>query len=120
VTIASSEGASLPDCLRANQLHGKGGLRVAPFHADTAGMSRTGPRLNVERRQALNLLASRRSGINEELLVGGHRFSRRMLAGLVSTGLATAERQRLKANDKTIEVVRFRITRAGSRAIEGR
>jgi len=114
------KGASLPDCLRANQLHAKGGLRVALFIPILAGMSRTGPRLNVERRQALKLLASRRSGINEELLVGGHRFSRRMLAGLVSTGLATAERERLKANDKTIEVVRLRITRAGSRAIEGR
>ena len=83
-------------------------------------MSRTGPRLNVERRHALKLLANSRSGVKVELLVVGHHCSRRMLAGLVSTGLATAERESMKAGDKTVEIVRFRITRAGSRAIEGR
>jgi len=83
-------------------------------------MSRTGPRLNVERRQALKLLANSRSGVKEELLVVGHHCSRRMLAGLVSTGLATAERESMKAGDKKIDIVRFKITRAGARAIEGR
>ena len=83
-------------------------------------MSRTGPRLKVERRQALKLLASSRSGLNDELLVVGQRCSRRMLAGLVSTGLVTAQHETMKAGDKAVEIVRFRITRAGSRAIKGR
>jgi hypothetical protein len=83
-------------------------------------MSSTGPRVNVERRHALRLIAGSRSGINEELLVHAHGLNRRMLAGLVSTGLATAERTTIKAGDRTVEVVRVRITRAGSRAIEGR
>jgi hypothetical protein len=66
------------------------------------------------------VLAGSRRGVKEELLVVGHQFSRRMLAGLVSTGLATAARESMKAGDKTIEIVRFRIKRAGTRAIEGR
>ena len=82
--------------------------------------ARTGPRLNVERRQALKVLAGSRRGVKEELLVVGHHFSRRMLAGLVSTGLVTAQHETMKAGDKAVEIVRFRITRAGSRAIKGR
>ncbi len=39
--------------------------------------------LNAEQRRALELLASSRHGANEELLVLGHGFSCRMLAGLV-------------------------------------
>jgi hypothetical protein len=41
-----------------------------------------------------------------------------MIAGLVRTGLATAERETIKARGKTIEVVRVRITEAGRKAIE--
>ena len=78
-----------------------------------------GPRLNVERRQVLQLLASSADGVNEELLVLDHRFTRRMLAGLVHTGLATADREIVKAGGKPIEVVRVRITAAGRRAIDG-
>ncbi len=37
-------------------------------------------RLNGEARRALELLASSRHGLNEELLVHGHGFHRRMLA----------------------------------------
>jgi len=66
------------------------------------------------------VLAGSRRGIKEELLVVGHHFSRRMLAGLVSTGLATAARESMKVGENTIDIVRFKITRAGSRAIEGR
>jgi len=77
-----------------------------------------GPRLNVERRQVLQLLASSADGVNEELLVLDHGFTRRMLTGLVRTGLATEERVITKAGSKPIEVVRVRITEAGRRAIE--
>jgi hypothetical protein len=76
-----------------------------------------GPRLNVERRQVLQLLASSPDGVNEELLVLDHGFTRRMLTGLVRTGLA--EREVVKAGAKPIEVVRVRITAVGWRAIDG-
>ena len=49
----------------------------------------------------------------------GHGISRRMLAGLVRTGLVAEEREVIKAGGKTIEVVRVRITEAGRKAIEG-
>jgi hypothetical protein len=42
-----------------------------------------------------------------------------MLANLVRAGLATAQRQRVRAGGKTMEVVRMRITEAGRRATEG-
>ena len=45
-------------------------------------------------------------------------YTRRMLTGLVRTGLATEERVITKAGSKPIEVVRIRITNAGWRAIE--
>jgi hypothetical protein len=79
----------------------------------------TGPRLTSERRRALALLASRPEGINEELLVHGHGFQRQMLVGLARFGLATAEREVVKAGGKPVEVVRVRITEAGWRAIDG-
>jgi len=79
----------------------------------------TSPRLTPERRRALELLASSRHGANEELLVLGHCFSRRMLAGLVRRGLAAAEREIVKAGGKPIEVSRIRIAKAGRQATEG-
>jgi hypothetical protein len=53
----------------------------------------TSSRLMPERRRALELLAKSRNGVNEELLVHGHDFKRRMLAELVRGGLAAAERE---------------------------
>jgi hypothetical protein len=41
-----------------------------------------------------------------------------MLAGLVRAGLATAERETMKAGAKPIDVVRLQITAAGRKAIE--
>ncbi len=79
----------------------------------------TGPRLTPERRRALELRASSPEGINEELLVHGHGFKRQMLVGLVRFGLATAERETVKAGGKPVEVGRIRITNAGWRAIKG-
>jgi hypothetical protein len=51
----------------------------------------TSPRLSPERRRALELLARDRHGVNAELLVRGHYFSRRVLAGLVRAELAAAK-----------------------------
>jgi len=47
-----------------------------------------------------------------------HGFENDMIAGLVGAGLATAERETMKAGVKPIEVVRLRITAAGRTAIE--
>jgi hypothetical protein len=75
-------------------------------------------RLTPERRRALKLLARSRHGVNEELLVHSHGFRRPTIVGLVSAGLATAEREVMKAGGKPIEVVRVRITEAGRKMIE--
>jgi hypothetical protein len=79
----------------------------------------TGPRLTPERRRMLKLLARSRHGVNEELLVHGHGFRRPTIVGLVSAGLATAEREVVKAGAKPVEIVRVRITADGRQAIEG-
>ena len=57
-------------------------------------------------------------GLADALLLT-YGFTRDLLAGLVHTGLATTQRQTVKASGKTIEVVRIRITEAGQRALEG-
>jgi hypothetical protein len=59
----------------------------------------------TEQRRTLELLASSRFGINEELLVHAHVFSRHVLAELVRAGFAIAERHVL-AGDRATEVVR--------------
>jgi hypothetical protein len=73
-------------------------------------------RLSPEQRRALELLAGDRHGINEELLVHGHGFSRRMLAGLVR-GLGAERVQMMMAGDRAVAVVRIRITAEGRRAL---
>jgi hypothetical protein len=75
-------------------------------------------RLSLKARQALELLAIDQRGLAEALLLT-YGFTRDLLAGLVGTGLATAQRQTVKAGGKTIRVVRIRITEAGRRALEG-
>jgi len=78
----------------------------------------TGPRLNIERRQALELLASSPHGLTVKLLLT-YGFTRRLLTGLVHTGLAIAQPESVKGADgETTEVVRIRITEAGRMAIE--
>ena len=78
----------------------------------------TGPRLNIERRKTLELLAGSPDGLTVRLLLM-YGFTRRLLTGLVHTGLAKALPESMKGADgETIEVVRVRITEAGQRAIE--
>jgi capsid protein len=48
-----------------------------------------------------------------------HGFNSDMIAGLIRAGLATAERETMKAGAKPVEVLRVRVTDAGRRAIEG-
>jgi hypothetical protein len=78
----------------------------------------TRPSLTPERRRALELLASSRQGVNAELLVHGHRLSRRILAGLVRAGLVAAKREMVMAGGKSVEVIRLRITNVGRRVLE--
>jgi hypothetical protein len=74
-------------------------------------------RLSQKARQALGLLAVDQRGLAEALLLT-YGFTRDLLAGLVHTGLATAQRQRVKVGGETTEVVRIRITEAGRSALE--
>ena len=78
------------------------------------------PSLSEEQRRALTLLASIPLGITEDQLVLAHEFDRTMIAGLVSTGLATAQREIVTVSRRTtIEVVRIRITDTGRMALGG-
>ena len=57
----------------------------------------------AEQRRALELLGSIPHGVAEDLLVLAHGFDTDMIAGLVRTGLATADREIVNARGKTIE-----------------
>jgi hypothetical protein len=74
-------------------------------------------RLSMEH-QALEMLAGSRHGVTEDLLVLAHGFNSDMIAGLVRTKLATAQRETVKAGGESVEVVRIRITEAGRQALE--
>ena len=63
------------------------------------------------------MLVSSRHGVNEELLLRGHGFSRGVLSSLIRRRLAVAQREVVMAGGKAIEVIRMRITAAGRRAV---
>jgi hypothetical protein len=73
-------------------------------------------RLGAQQRRALQLLASSPFGASEAMMFA-NGFTRRMLARLIRTGLATTQRENLKAGSQSIG--RVRITEAGRRALEG-
>jgi hypothetical protein len=75
------------------------------------------PRLTPKARWALELIAVDRRGLSETLL-RTYGFTLRMLAGLTRAGLATAQRQTVKAGGRAIKVIRIRITEAGRQEIE--
>jgi hypothetical protein len=75
-------------------------------------------RFGAEQRRALQLLASSPFGAAEAIMLA-HGFTRRMLAGLVNAGLATARGNTFRAGGSMIKVERYRITDAGRRVIEG-
>ena len=70
-------------------------------------------RTSSEQQRVLKLLASNRHGVNEEMLLRRHGFSRGVLSSLVRRRLAATGREVVMAGGKAIEVVRFRITAAG-------
>jgi hypothetical protein len=74
-------------------------------------------RLTPKARWALELIAVDRRGLTQSLL-RTYGFTVRMLAGLIRAGLATAQRQTVKAGGQAMKVIRVRITETGRRAIE--
>ena len=81
-----------------------------------AGVSSRKRRVNPEQRRALQLLASSQFGVAEVIMLT-HGFTRRTLAGLIHTGLATAQRETVNAASRSAGG-RVRITEAGRRVIE--
>ena len=77
-------------------------------------------KLTDQQRDALRMLAGYRQGAIEEVFIFTNNFDRDIIAGLVRTGLATAERQTVNTGGNTIEVNRIRITEAGQDALKGR
>ncbi len=76
-------------------------------------------RVSAEQRRALAKLADAgRNGVTAAIMLA-NGFKTNMLARLDREGLATAMiAERMKDGGKIIEVVRFRITAAGQRALE--
>jgi hypothetical protein len=64
------------------------------------------------------MLAGSPHGVTEDLLVLTHGFDSDMIADLVHGGLATAQRETVRAGGQSVEVVRIRITEAGRQALE--
>jgi hypothetical protein len=73
--------------------------------------------LSQNARHALELLTIDPRGLAEPLL-HTYGFSHKMLAGLVRSGLATAQRQTVRVSGQPVEVTRVRITEAGMQALE--
>jgi hypothetical protein len=75
------------------------------------------PSLSAEQRRALEMLnRSPRSGCTNTHLVA-HGFTLAMLVGLVCDRLVEVESKTVTAPGRRTEIVRFRITAAGRRAI---
>jgi hypothetical protein len=74
--------------------------------------------LSAEQRHALAMLADAgRNGVTAAIMLA-NGFKTKMLAHLDREGLATAMiAERVKDGGKTFEVIRFRITAAGRRAL---
>ncbi len=72
------------------------------------------PTPKQQRRRALELLAGSRDGCTEAILLA-HGFKIEFLGDLINARLATAQTERMVAGGRWVEVIRFRITEAGSR-----
>jgi len=75
------------------------------------------PRLTVEQRRALAMLATAgRDGATQPLFAA-HGFDVAMIADLVNQGFATLTHSKVRAGGKMIEVGRIRIKAAGRKAL---
>ena len=68
------------------------------------------------RPRALELLAGSRNGCTEAIMLA-HGFKTEFLVDLINARLATAQTERMVAGGRWVEVIRFRITEAGRRAL---
>jgi hypothetical protein len=69
-----------------------------------------------KQRRALMILAVARDGPTETLMKA-RGFSTELMAGLVGAGLATRHVEHITNGQRSIEVVRVRVTQAGRRAL---
>jgi hypothetical protein len=69
------------------------------------------------RDRALRLLAENSDGCSTAILLA-HGFSLELLDKLIRAGLATTVKEREMRGDKTIEVVRIKLTKAGRSAVQ--
>jgi hypothetical protein len=75
------------------------------------------PRLNVEQRRALDMLASAGPNGAPQALLSAHGFDASMIAELVNHGLATLTAEKVRVGGKLIAVAKARITEAGRDAL---
>ena len=80
-------------------------------------MSSSNAALSAEERRALELLAGPANGCTTSLLLA-HGFSSAVVAELITTGLATAKSERMRAGQRDVDITRVRITDAGHAALE--
>ena len=73
-------------------------------------------RADTTRRRALELLDASREGCTEAVMLA-HGFTVDMLVELVTARLAIAQTERKVAGRRPVEVIRFRLTEAGRRAL---
>lgn len=74
------------------------------------------PTPKQQRRRALELLAGSRDDCTEAIMLA-HGFKTELLVDLINARLATAQTERMVAAGRWVEVIRFRITEAGRRAL---
>jgi hypothetical protein len=75
-------------------------------------MPSSNSRLSTEERRALEVLAKSADGCTTSIMLA-HGFASSVLAQLITTGLATAKSEHIRAGQRAIDVTRVRITYAG-------
>jgi hypothetical protein len=77
----------------------------------------TEPHLSIERRRALEMLATAGPDGATQALLSAHGFDASLIAGLVNRGFATLKAEKVRAGGKLIAVATARITEAGREAL---
>jgi hypothetical protein len=81
------------------------------------GECQSNSRLSPAARRALAKLAGTPEGSTDNLLLA-HGFKRRLIAGSVDAGLATAKTEVMSVGERAVHVMRIMITNAGRVALE--
>jgi hypothetical protein len=74
------------------------------------------PGYPAEWRRALEVLARSADGCTTSILLA-HGFPSTLVADLITSGLATAKSERVRAGQRTVDATRVRITEAGRGAL---